>query len=159
MVAASTLTSNDTRDVSETPYDNRTGNGSTNENIAIRSRPKPNTLTSLPSILSALSQLEAEESALSSELSALLASRQPIANALSRVQTLSTPLESLGRDAGAFATKVAVTAQTAERVGGRVRSLDEEMRRVREAGERVGMVVELKVRVIDAEKMNTLMEY
>jgi hypothetical protein len=41
--------------------------------------------------------------------------------------------------------KVSATASTAERVGGRVRILDEEMRRVREAAERVGQVMELKV--------------
>ena len=37
------------------------------------------------------------------------------------------------------------TAKTAERVGSRVRSLDEEMGRVREAGDRVGQVMDLKV--------------
>lgn len=144
MATASPLTGNNNPDDSETHYDNRNVNGTSEENAVPRSRPKPSTLTSLSDILSALSQLEAEESALSSELSALLTSRQPIVDALARVQTLSAPLESLGKDAGALAAKVAITAQTAERVGGRVRSLDEEMRRVREAGDRVGMVVELK---------------
>jgi hypothetical protein len=48
-----------------------------------------------------------------------------------------------------FSTKVGVTAKTAERVRGKVQaSLDEEMRRLREAGERVQHVMELKVRMV-----------
>ncbi|KAF7796521.1 hypothetical protein EIP86_007700 [Pleurotus ostreatoroseus] len=107
-------------------------------------RPDPKTLTTLPEILSSLSSLESEEAELSTSLSELLSDREPIVNSLTRIQTLVPRLNELYNEATLLSGTVSVTAKTADRVGGRVRSLDEEMRRVREAGERVGQVMELK---------------
>ena len=109
-------------------------------------RPDPRTLTSLPEILSSLSALEAEETVLSNSLSELLSDREPIINALTRLQSLEPRLNELYSEAYVLSGTVSATAETADRVGGRVRLLDEEMKRVREAGERVGQVMELKVR-------------
>ncbi|KAF8270411.1 COG4-domain-containing protein [Lactarius quietus] len=107
-------------------------------------RPPPSTLTTLPQILSALSSLESEEAELSNSLSALLADREPILDSLARLQTLLPRIDELHADASILSHKVSATARTAERVGGRVRALDEEMRRVREASDRVQQVIELK---------------
>ncbi|KAH9001665.1 COG4-domain-containing protein [Lactarius akahatsu] len=107
-------------------------------------RPPPSTLTTLPEILSALSSLESEEVELSSSLSALLAHQEPILDSLARLQTLLPQIDRLHVDASALSHEVSATARTAERVGGRVRTLDEEMRRVREASDRVQQVIELK---------------
>lgn len=109
-------------------------------------RPPPSTLTTLPQILSALSSLESEEADLSNSLSALLADQEPILDSLARLQTLLPRVDELHADASILSHKVSATARTAERVGGRVRALDEEMRRVREANDRVQQVIELKVR-------------
>ncbi len=108
-------------------------------------RPNPRTLTTLPEILSALSAVESEEAEVSTSLSELLSEREPIDNALFRIQRLAPRFDELQGEARLLSTTVSATAKTAGRVGGRVRLLDEEMRRVREAGERVGQVMELKV--------------
>ena len=108
-------------------------------------RPDPRTLTTLPEILASLSALESEEAELSTSLSELLSDREPIVNSLTRIQSLVPRLNELYNEATLLSGTVTATAKTADRVGGRVRSLDEEMRRVREAGERVGQVMELKV--------------
>ncbi|KAI0262967.1 COG4-domain-containing protein [Gloeopeniophorella convolvens] len=107
-------------------------------------RPAPATLTTLPQILAALSALESDEAALSHELAALLADEAPVTRALARLQALTPRVDELHADAGRLAHKVGATARTAARVGGRVRALDEEMHRVREASDRVGQVMELK---------------
>lgn len=111
-------------------------------------RPDPRTLTSLPEILSSLSALESEEADVSTSLSELLANREPIIDSLTRIQSLVPRINELYSEATLLSGTVTATAKTADRVGGRVRSLDEEMRRVREAGERVGQVMELKVRLV-----------
>jgi len=108
-------------------------------------RQDPRSLTNLPNILSCLSAFQSEEAELSNSLTELLSARDPIVASLTRLQDLVPHLDELHLEASALSEKVSSTAQTAERVGGRVRSLDEEMRRVREAGERVGQVMELKV--------------
>ena len=110
-------------------------------------RPDPSTLTTLNDILSSISALEAEDAELSNSLSDLLSAQEPINVALSRIQSLEPFFNDLHLEAGVLAETVSTTALTARRVGGKVRLLDEEMRRVREAGEKVGQVMELKVRV------------
>lgn len=120
-------------------------------------RPNPKTLTTLAEILSSLSSLESEEAELSTSLSELLSDREPVINSLTRVQTLVPRLNELYSEATLLSGTVSVTAKTADRVGGRVRSLDEEMRRVREAGERVGHVMELKVSSLVKLPYNTSM--
>ncbi|KAG8941785.1 hypothetical protein FRC04_004104 [Tulasnella sp. 424] len=112
-------------------------------------RPSARTLTTLPAILTSLSEIEALESSLSASLSNLLASQQPIINSLTRLQSLVPHVEELMVDANLLADKVGGTAKTAQRVGGKVRTLDEEMRRVRDASERVAAVTELKLSLAD----------
>nr|GAT61280.1 predicted protein [Mycena chlorophos] len=101
-------------------------------------------LTSLQEILSSISEHQAQETALSNSLSELLSAREPIVASLSRLQTLIPPLDALQEEARLLSKTVSATAKTAEDVGGRVRTLDEEMRRIREASDRVGQVMELK---------------
>lgn len=125
---------------------------------ASTSRPDPRTLTSLPEILSSLSALEAEETELSNSLSELLQDRDPIVNALTRLQSLEPRLNELFSEAYVLSGTVSATAKTADRVGGRVRLLDEEMKRVREAGERVGQVMELKVRYTPSHLLAGLLD-
>ncbi|KAF7322767.1 Cog4 domain-containing protein [Mycena chlorophos] len=105
-------------------------------------------LTSLQEILSSISEHQAQESALSNSLSDLLSAREPIVASLSRLQTLIPPLDALQQEARLLSKTVSATAKTAEDVGGRVRTLDEEMRRIREASDRVGQVMELKARLV-----------
>ncbi|KAF8652758.1 hypothetical protein AX16_004254 [Volvariella volvacea WC 439] len=107
-------------------------------------RRDPRSLTTLPDILSCLSAFQSEEAELSNALSELLDAREPIANSLARLHGLVPQIETLHIEATALSDKVMKTAETADRVGGKVRSLDEEMSRVREAGERVNQVMELK---------------
>ncbi|KAJ6547289.1 COG4 transport protein-domain-containing protein [Mycena capillaripes] len=104
----------------------------------------PRSLTNLAEILSSISESQSEEAQLSHSLSELLSARDPIVASLARLQALVPHLDELQNEALLLSSTVSATAQTAERVGGRVRSLDEEMRRVREAGDRVGQVMELK---------------
>lgn len=109
-------------------------------------RRDPRTLTTLPEILSCLSAFQSEEAELSSSLAELLKARDPIVSSLQRLQTLVPQLDELHLDASTLNKKVSNTAKTAERVGSKVRSLDEEMKRVREAGDRVGQVMDMKAR-------------
>ena len=111
-------------------------------------RKDPRSLTSLPEILSCLSAFQSEEAELSNSLTHLLKAREPILSSLGRLQSISPQLNELQVDASLLARKVSNTAKTAERVGTRVRSLDEEMGRVREASDRVGQVMELKVTML-----------
>lgn len=101
-------------------------------------------LASLSDILSTLSTIQAQEAEISQSLSSLLSSREPIDAFLAQLQTLVPQIDEIHLDAALLSNKVSKTAKTAERVGGRVRSLDEEMRRVRMSVERVGLVMELK---------------
>lgn len=111
-------------------------------------RPDPSTLTTLTDILSSISALEAEDAELSHFLSELLSAQEPINIALGRIQSLEPFFNDLHIEAGLLTETVAATALTARRVGGKVRLLDEEMRRVKEAGEKVSQAMELKVRAI-----------
>ena len=111
----------------------------------VPTRPTPDSLTTLPEILSSLSLLESEEAELSSALQELLANHDPVVSSLSRLHNLLPQLDELRTDAYLLTRKVSVTAETADRIGGSVRALDEEMRRVREASDRVAQVMDLKV--------------
>ncbi|KAF5386630.1 hypothetical protein D9615_001767 [Tricholomella constricta] len=107
-------------------------------------RSDPRALSNLPEILSCLSALQSEETEHSRALTELLNAREPILQSLNRLNSLIPHFDSLLHDASLLSDKVTNTAKTAERVGGRVRSLDDEMGRVREAGDRVGQVMDLK---------------
>lgn len=105
----------------------------------------PRTLTNLSEILSCLSAFQTEEAELSSTLRGLLNDREPVISALQRLHLLEPQFEHLLLDARGLKKRVSSTAKTADRIGQKVRSLDEEMGRIREAGERVGQVMDLKV--------------
>jgi hypothetical protein len=120
------------------------------------SRPHPRTL--LPAeLLPHLSHLQTLESGLSHSLSQALADRSVLAASHSRLAALlpridAVDLELSGR-AGAegegskgLKGRIEVVNGIAERVGGKVRGLDLELKRVREANERLTEVIELKVR-------------
>jgi hypothetical protein len=102
-------------------------------------------ITTLPALLSSLSALQSREAALSACLSDLLSAREPLVTSLSRIHALAPKLEEIHDESITLSTRVSYTARTAERVGGKVRVLDEEMKRVREAADRVAQVMELKV--------------
>ena len=108
-------------------------------------RRDPRSLTSLSDILSCLSTLQSEEAELANSLTDLLNAREPIIQSLDRLNSLIPQIDELDREASLLSGRVSNTAKTAERVGGRVRLLDDEMGRVREAADRVGQVMELKV--------------
>lgn len=114
-------------------------------NDVLQSRPHPSDLTTLPGILASLDSLEQEENELSDSLAAVLSNDEPVQHALQRLQSLAPRLDEINVDAEFLSSTVSATARTAERVGGRVRLLDEEMKRVKEAAERVTQVMELKV--------------
>jgi uncharacterized protein (DUF3084 family) len=121
------------------------------ETSGISTAPAPGsarTLKTLPEVLSALSTVQSKETALAASLSALLEAREPLQSSLARLASLNSTVEALKDESNAISTKVGVTAKTAERVRGKVQALDEEMRRVREAGERVQQVMELKARMV-----------
>ncbi|KAG8217409.1 COG4-domain-containing protein [Butyriboletus roseoflavus] len=104
----------------------------------------PRKLTNLDEILSCLSWYQSEEATLSNSLAALLSDRASIADSLRRLEALVPHLDDLCLESLQLAGKVSSTAKTADRVGGRVRTLDQEMSRVSQAAERVGQVMELK---------------
>lgn len=105
----------------------------------------PRKLTNLNEILSCLSWYQSEEATLSNSLAGLLSDRASVADSLRRLETLVPHLDGLCLESLQLARKVSSTATTADRVGGRVRALDQEMSRVSQAAERVGQVMELKV--------------
>ncbi|KAG8757483.1 hypothetical protein FRC14_002012 [Serendipita sp. 396] len=88
--------------------------------------------------------LQSAEAEVTASLTTLLATTEPIDSALQRLNGLTDTLGNMQQDATTLHTNVERTAKTADRVGGRVRTLDEEMRRVREASERVALVMELQ---------------
>lgn len=96
-------------------------------------------------IQEALHQNAALEASVTAQLSQLLASTEPINTSLDRLSGLTPLIGTLQDEAQILRTHVSHTATTADRVGSRVKALDEEMRRVREAAERVAQVMELKV--------------
>ena len=96
-------------------------------------------------IQEALHQNAALEASVTAQLSHLLASTEPINVALDRLSGLTPLIGTLQDEALTLRTRVSHTATTADRVGSRVKALDEEMRRVRDAAERVAQVMELKV--------------
>lgn len=105
----------------------------------------PRKLTNLNEILSCLSWYQSEETTLSNSLASLLSDRASIADSLRRLEALVPHLDGLCLESLQLSEKVSSTAKTADRVGGRVRTLDREMSRVSQAAERVGQVMELKV--------------
>ena len=106
---------------------------------------RPTLCKTTADLTAAMGALQSEEAELTVSLSALLASTAPVDTALQRLSGLTSRLDEMKDDAQLLHQNVQATAKTADRVGSRVKALDEEMRRVREASERVGLVMELKV--------------
>ncbi|KAJ8462975.1 hypothetical protein ONZ51_g10559 [Trametes cubensis] len=104
----------------------------------------PRQLATLPDILARLSVIQSDEAGLSAALAGLLSAHEPIATSLGSLKQLGPQVDLLTRETRLLDLTVAATARTAQDVGGRVQSLDEEMRRVRDASERVSQVIELK---------------
>ncbi|KAI6111538.1 COG4 transport protein-domain-containing protein [Pisolithus croceorrhizus] len=107
-------------------------------------RRDPRDLTNLGEILSCLSSYQSEEAELSASLTELLSDRDSITESLQLLQSLIPSLDDLHGESSRLVNKVSSTAHTAERVGGRVKSLDQEMGRISQAVDRVGQVMELK---------------
>ncbi|KAH9890716.1 COG4-domain-containing protein [Cubamyces lactineus] len=104
----------------------------------------PRQLATLSDILARLSVIQSDEAELSTALASLLSAHEPISTSLSSLKQLGPQLDLLTQETCLLDRTVAATARTAQDVGGRVQSLDEEMRRVRDASERVSQVIELK---------------
>ncbi|CAE6388417.1 unnamed protein product [Rhizoctonia solani] len=102
------------------------------------------TATRIEDVLAALSKSEAEESELSHSLAEIIADRDRIRTALSRLENLVPVLDGLVQRGEILNNNVGRTAETAERVGAGVRSLERVMGRVRIAAERVGQVADAK---------------
>lgn len=115
-------------------------------------RRDPRTLTKLSEILTALTSVESEETENSRILTDLLNAKEPIVDSLARLDSLRPHVDALEQDASLLREQVSKTAKTAERVGSSVRSLDEEIKRVREGADRVGQVMELKVCTTDSRR-------
>ena len=111
---------------------------------SVETRQSARDLVTVTDILSALSVIQSDEAAISLSLSDTLSSQEPIFISLERLQSLAPRVEEISLDASLLSNKVSATAGTAQRVGDRVRLLDEELRRIRESIERVGQVSELK---------------
>lgn len=115
------------------------------------SRPHPRTLLS-SALLSHLSTLQSLESSISQDLHTLLSDRTPINSAHAGLRSLLPQIELVesqvsgvngSREEG-LVSRIGRVNEIAERVGGKVRDLDLELQRVREASDRLGEVMELK---------------
>ncbi|KAI0350116.1 COG4-domain-containing protein [Trametes cingulata] len=104
----------------------------------------PRRLATLSNILSRLSTIQSDESELSTALTELLSAQEPVLASLNGLKSLTPQLDVLAKETRMLDESVSFTARTAEDVGGRVQRLDEEMRRVRDASERVSRIIELK---------------
>ena len=107
-------------------------------------RKDPRTLVNINEILDHLSALQSEETDLSNTLSDLLSRRDLITSSLSKLEAVTPKLDDLRSDSQQLFSQVLVTSRIADRVGGRVRSIDEEMKRVTEAADHISRVMELK---------------
>lgn len=102
-------------------------------------------VTSLSALLESLSALQSHEAAISSSLAGTLSNQQPIEESINRIHSLRPHLEKLQHESTVLSHNVSVTARTAERVGGRVKTLDEKMTRLKDAADIVNQTMELKV--------------
>lgn len=135
-------------------------------------RPHPRTLLS-SALLPHLATLQSLESTLSQELHGLLSDRTVIDSAHTNIKRLLPRIVQVEAEVGSdegrdgldrygyqtssklvggdrkegLLKRVGVVNEIAERVGGKVRGLDLELKRVREAAERLNEVMELKVRL------------
>ncbi|KAL7411046.1 COG4 transport protein-domain-containing protein [Mrakia frigida] len=116
-------------------------------------RPHPRSLLT-PALLPHLATLQSLESSLSQDLHALLSDRSTLDTAhtqlrklLPRIQAVEGEVSGINQHGGGeegLVGRIGKVNEIAERIGGKVRGLDEELLRVREAGERLNEVMELK---------------
>lgn len=121
--------------------------------VASSSRSHPRDLLS-PALLPHLASLQILESAVSNDLHTLLSDRSTIDEAHARLRQLLPRIQRIeGEVNGGAGTagkeglvdRIGKVNEIAERIGGKVRGLDLELLRVREASERLNEVMELKV--------------
>ena len=86
--------------------------------------PNPGQLETPAEILAALQQLEAEESQIDEELSAMMGDRALLETLLDRIDSVRPVVEQVQLEAGELARRVDETADVAERISGKVRQLD-----------------------------------
>ncbi|KAF8633700.1 hypothetical protein AX17_004358 [Amanita inopinata Kibby_2008] len=109
-----------------------------------RLQSNPRALTGLSDVLSCMSQCQAEEDTLSIYLAELLKDNEPVLDSVSRLRTLAHDLDAVRQEGWMLSRRVSFTAKTAARIGHRVRTIDEEMGRVKEAGDHVSQVMDLR---------------
>lgn len=86
--------------------------------------PQPSTLDAPNAILAALRELEAEESRIDEDLSAMMADRDMLETLLDRIDSVRPVVEQVQLEAGELARRIDDTADVAERISGKVRQLD-----------------------------------
>lgn len=94
------------------------------ENGAYASLPRPASLQAPSDILSALRELEAEESRIDEELSTMMADRAMLETLLDRIDSVRPVVEQVQLEASELARRIDDTADVAERISGKVRQLD-----------------------------------
>ncbi|KAL8286854.1 hypothetical protein RQP46_003860 [Phenoliferia psychrophenolica] len=106
--------------------------------------PELSTVTTRAQVEHHLAQLGAHEATLDARLSSLISSRTRLSAQLNALEGLREVVEGIQQEAQHMAHDIRGVAGTAERVGGKVRVLDEEQSRVRASIEVVQAVQELK---------------
>ncbi|GAA5976610.1 hypothetical protein JCM10908_005566 [Rhodotorula pacifica] len=105
---------------------------------------EPAALATRQDIEQSLAMLSAKESDLDERLAKLIQSRGRLTSQLRALENLRQVVRGISGEAGHMANEVAVVAETAERVGAKVRGLDEEQSRVKECIDMVQAVQDLK---------------
>ncbi|BGP01261.1 Conserved oligomeric Golgi complex subunit 4 [Rhodotorula toruloides] len=111
------------------------------------SRTDPASLLTRQDVERHLSALIAQESSLDARLTQLISSRSRLAHQLKSLASLSEVVGGIQGEAEHMAGEIAAVAETADRVGAKVRGLDEEQSRVKECIEMVQAVQELKTAI------------
>lgn len=86
--------------------------------------PQPSALDAPGAILAALRELEAQESRIDEDLSAMMADRAMLETLLGRIDSVRPVVEQVQLEAGELARRIDDTADVAERISGKVRQLD-----------------------------------
>ncbi|GAA5988399.1 hypothetical protein JCM5350_005296 [Sporobolomyces pararoseus] len=107
----------------------------------------PSTLLNRQQILSQLSQLTTLESRLDSKLSSLISGQSRLSNSLETLKLLGPVVSGIENESCKLSRNVGQVAETALRVGEKVRGLDREQGRVKESIEFVQQVGELKTSI------------
>lgn len=102
-------------------------------------------LNSRHDILAALRTCESQESAIDSQLDAMLADAHSLNALLGRLEAAAPQITAVEEDARDLALRIDNTAEVAERISGQVRSLDDEQTKVKAAIDTVQAVQDLKV--------------